>query len=120
MIYGYTKYGNHEIAQSAIYGVGLLVKRIQPAEFRPFLPELLQVIGEYLQTNSAKGSGRDIQNCRDNFVSTLGKCLKCMWEIIDVEHRKNVFDMLLKNLPLKQDKQEGLEMHCLLAELVQT
>lgn len=48
MIVGYTSYGNYEIAQSSIYGVGLLAKRIQPAEFRQVFPDVLRIISEFL------------------------------------------------------------------------
>lgn len=41
ILLGYINYGNYEIAQSAIYGAGILAKKIQSNDFRPLFPQLI-------------------------------------------------------------------------------
>lgn len=74
---GYVSYANYEINQSVIYGIGLLAQIFKPVDFRSVFPEVLNQIVTFLGKPKVDQLGSQYyENCRDNFVSTLGKCMK--------------------------------------------
>lgn len=69
---------------------------------------MVQIIVEFLNEERKNIKGEiNYSTCRDNFASSLGKCMKSQWGSISKEDQQKLFEIWFKELPLDQDHLEG-------------
>ena len=97
---------NFDFLQTCIFGLGVIATR-QTDNFA-LLPSVLQAI-EWMLQREFKNEKGEVNTCKDNGISTLGKCV--------YYHHSNplitpqIVETFLSKLPLKIDSTEAKATH---------
>ena len=107
---------NLDIVQSAVFGIGVIAKRMDQHSFSQYKNECLQIIASIITAPDAYSEEKAV--CTDNAVGALGKIALYQSQTND-KVSEEVLLKFLQLLPLKNDSEEAQAVHkMLLTEII--
>jgi len=104
-----------DIMHSAVYGLGVIAKRMDKSNFKSIQGDILQVISDIITANDAYSE--DKASLTENAISSLGKVALYQSEKSD-KFSEDLMLKFLQLLPLKNDFEEAQNVHRMLLQEV--
>ena len=92
---------NEDILQSVVYGYGVIAKKLNKEEFKPYNQKVISYIAKIMQRPVNEDNGRTY----DNAISSMGKYV--IYQCAVDANSLNMGKQFIKLLPLKNDLDEG-------------
>ena len=102
------------VRQAAVYGIGILAIKSKDI-FGNMASSCVNTLYQALKIPKENEKEKVYGHCRDNVISALGKIIKSQSDKINLNE---VIQVWLENLPLKFDKEEAIQQHDLLTDIV--